>query len=316
MRVGRRRREANRRSIIDMLETTPARVAQPSSPAANDELAGDIDFDWRPRPLEKVVSGDRSFRWPIIGAALVLGALAIIAVRGLGTISDTQADERLADYRTELGRFSDAVVDLEAALPNIDIDAALAFSLATDQLLSVASEDLPGLPPFVPQGSLGDVAAAQDHLLAMVDVATAISADLDTASTYLAAAEALFSVPPLPFEAPDELIEPASQAIADMQTETLRTLAGLEPNTTFGDYLDRLDEALGSIPDWSDRYLLALRRGDTEAANALIAEITARRQLLDAELEVALTSVSRTVSELIEDIRTAIAQAEVLTATR
>lgn len=315
MRVGRRRRKANRRSIIDMLETTPAQVASPSAPTAGDDDVGDIDFDWRPLPLEKVVSGDRSFRWPIIGAATVLAAVAILAVRGLGTISDAQAEERLVAYQSELADFSEAVDELEAALPATDVDAALAFSLATDELLTAASEDLPGLPPFVPQGSLGDVAKAQEHLLAIVDVATTISADLDTAATFLAASETLFTVPPLPFEAPDELIEPASRAIADMQTRTLGTLAGLEPDTAFADYLSRLDEAIESIPDWSDRYLLALRRGDTESAEALIAEITARRQLLDAELEVALSSVSRGVSERIAEIRTAIDQAEVLTAT-
>ncbi len=315
MRIGRRRREANRRSIIDMLDTTPAQVASPSTPSAAEDAVGDIDFDWRPQPLEKVVTGDRSFRWPIIGAAIVLAAIAIIAVRGLGTISDAQAEERLDLYRVGLASFSAAVDELDGALPAVDIEAALAFSVATEELLSVAAEDLPGVPPFVPQGSLGDVAAAQEHLLSIVDVATAISAQLDTAVTYLAASESLFAVPPLPFEAPDELIDPASQAIADMQTLTLGTLAGLEPDPEFADYLARVDEALESIPDWSDRYLLALRRGDVETAEALIVEITAQRQLLDAEMEAALAAVSLVIADRMDEIRTAIDQAEVLTAT-
>ena len=312
MRLGRRQREANRRTIIDMLETTPAHAARPAQRSKSDDI-GDLDFDWRPQPLERVVASGRSFRWPIIGAAIVLAAVAIIAVRGLGTISDSQADERLAAYNAEVTTFSVALDALEETLPDIEVQSALAFSVATDVLRLAATEDLPGLPPFVPQGSLGDVAAVQDLLLAIVDVATTVSADLDIAATYKTASERLFVVPPLPFSAPEELLEPAGAAIADMQTETLAALAGLDPDERFEMYVGRIEDALDAIPDWADRYLLALRRNDTEAAEALIVEITARRQLIEAELSVALDDVSDTVSGRMEELRTALTEADVLT---
>ncbi|MEE9581439.1 MAG: hypothetical protein V3W36_00720 [Acidimicrobiia bacterium] len=312
MRLGRRQREANRRTIIDMLETTPAQAARPTPRSSSDDIS-DLDFDWRPRPLERLVTSGRSFRWPIIGAAVVLAAVAIIAVRGLGTISDSQADERLAAYNTKVGAFSAALDALEATLPGIEVESALAFSVATDDLRLAATEDLPGLPPFVPQGSLGDVAAVQDLLLAIVDVATTISADLDIAATYKTASERLFAVPPLPFSAPEELIEPAGAAIADIQTETLAALAGLDPDDRFEMYVGRIEEALDAVPDWADRYLLALRRNDTETAEALIVEITARRQLIEAELDVALDEVAETVSGRMEELRTALTEADVLT---
>ncbi|MEE9206683.1 MAG: hypothetical protein V3U50_06880 [Acidimicrobiia bacterium] len=312
MRLGRRQREANRRTIIDMLETTPAHAARPARRSKSDDI-GDLDFDWRPQPLERVVASGRSFRWPIIGAAIVLAAVAIIAVRGLGTISDSQADERLAAYNAEVTTFSVALDALEETLPDIEVQSALAFSVATDDLRLAATEDLPGLPPFVPQGSLGDVAAVQDLLLAIVDVATTVSADLDIAATYKTASERLFVVPPLPFSAPEELLEPAGAAIADMQTETLAALAGLDPDERFEMYVGRIEDALDVVPDWADRYLLALRRNDTEAAGALIVEITARRQLIEAELSVALDDVSDTVSGRMEELRTALTEADVLT---
>ncbi len=312
MRLGRRQREANRRTIIDMLETTPAHAARPARRSKSDDI-GDLDFDWRPQPLERVVASGRSFRWPIIGAAIVLAAVAIIAVRGLGTISDSQADERLAAYNAEVTTFSVALDALEETLPDIEVQSALAFSVATDDLRLAATEDLPGLPPFVPQGSLGEVAAVQDLLLAIVDVATTVSADLDIAATYKTASERLFVVPPLPFSAPEELLEPAGAAIADMQTETLAALAGLDPDERFEMYVGRIEDALDVVPDWADRYLLALRRNDTEAAGALIVEITARRQLIEAELGVALDDVADTVSGWMEELRTALTEADVLT---
>lgn len=315
MRVGRRKREANRRTIIDMLETTPAQVPRPVQRPTGDDTITDLDFDWRPQPLERIVASDRSFRWPILGAAIVLAAVALIAVRGLGTISDSQADERLAAYNAEVATFSTALDALEATLPEIDIESALAFSVATEGLRSAATEDLPGLPPFVPQGSLGDVAAVQDHLLTIVDVATRISADLDTAATYETASDRLFVIPPLPFEAPEELIDPAGEAITDMQTLTLATLASLDPDDRFAAYVARIEDALDSIPVWNDGYLLALRRGDRESAEALIVDITAQHQLIEAEFEVALTEVSNAISGRMEEVRTALAEAEVLTTT-
>lgn len=312
MGVGRRRREANRRSIIENLETTPATVAQPVASPEPDETLGHIDFDWRPLPLERANQG-RSFRWLILGAALVLAALAILLVHGLGTFSDAQADERLSAYRTELGGLAEALDALEAVLPEVGPDHAAAFAAATDALQSVAAEALPGLPPFVPQGALGGVARAQDHILAMTDTARSISTDLDVAATFTEASETLFALPPLPVSVPEELVVPAGTAITIMQSETRATLASLDPAETFASYLGEVEEALGALPDWTDRYLLALRRGDTPAAEALVTEIQARRLLVEEELSVALATIAKGVEERIAALRVALSEAEALT---
>ena len=311
----RRRREANRRSIIDNLETTPATVSSRRASSGPDEPFADLDFDWRPQPLERAVQGDRSFRWPIIGAALVLGAIAILLVRGLGTFSDAQAAERLETYRAEVDDFSAALGDLEAALPAVSTQDALAFAEATDELRAAASEELPGLPPFVPQGSLGEVSRARDHLLSMTDVAMSVSADLAVAADYTDASETIFAVPPLPFTAPEELIGNAAEAITDMETETRTTLARLEPTEEFVGYVESVEEALEGIGDWADRYLLALRRGDAATAEALVAELQAEAELLEAELEIGLETIARTVENRLAELRAAVVEAEVLTAT-
>jgi hypothetical protein len=311
----RRSRQAARRTIIDMLETTPAEVARPHVPGPSEESIGDIDFDWRPQPLERVMDSGRSFRWPIIGAALVLAAIAIVAVRGLGTISDAQADERLTEYRGALDSFALALDDLEAALPAIDLEGALSFAEATAGLRDVASEPLPGLPPFVPQGALGEVADARSHLLTIADAASLVSSDLDVAATHQTASESLFAVPPLPSSAPAELLDAAAEAITLMQTETLATLAGLDADPRFDTYVERVEAALEDLPDWTDRYLLALRSGDENTTNTLIVEITAQRQLLQAELEIGLGVIAQSVEGKLDEIRAAMAEARILTAT-
>ena len=187
--------------------------------------------------------------------------------------------------------------------------------MATDDLRGAATEDLPGLPPFVPQGSLGELAEVQDHLLTIVDLATTISSELGVAAAYQSASTTLFAIPPLPTEAPDEIIDAAASAITDMQNATLAALLGLDPDERFAAYTGRVQDALDTLPDWSDRYLLALRRGEVETAQALIVEITAQRQLIRAELDVALKDVADGVSGRMEELRAAVEEAAVLTTT-
>lgn len=314
MRKDRRRREANRRSIIDMLDTRPATVARPAAPSPAQDPLEDLDFDWRPQPLEKAVADDRSFRWPVIGAALVMAAAAIVLVRGLGTFSDAQANERLTLYRTAITEFEDALDTLEAALPAVDTATALSFETAIEHLRSTADEPLPGLPPFVPQGSLGDVSRAREHLQTMADVATSIAADLAVATRFTEAGSTLFAVPPLPFSAPEELIAPAGAAITTMESETRATLAGLEPDPTFATYLAAVESALDDLADWADRYLLALRRGDAETAESLLGIIDTEEQALLDELTIGLTTIAKGVDERISDLRAAIDRGRVLTA--
>jgi hypothetical protein len=301
---------------MDNLDTTPATVARRHAPATSEDPVGDeLDFDWRPQPLGKAIESDRSFRWPIIGAAIVMAIGAIVLVRGLGTFSDTQAQERLVTYRAAIVDFEDSLDDLEGSLPIIGLPQALAFEMATDALRDVASEDLPGLPPFVPQGSLGEVQRAQNHMLGMVDVATSISADLAVAARYTEASDTLFAIPPLPFSAPEELIAPAGDAITAMQSETLGTLSSLEPDDTFAGYLAGVEAALEDLPDWTDRYLLALRRGDAETAELLIGSIQSEAESLNGELTIGLSAIARGVEERISELRAAIDEGKVLTAT-
>jgi hypothetical protein len=312
----RRGGEAHRRSILDMLGTTPATVAdRNAAPSADEPIESDLDFDWRPQPLERVVEGNRSFRWPIVLVALAMAVGAVVLVRGLGTFSDTQARERLTAYRATVVELERALDDLEGALPDIDTQQVLALESAIDDVRDIAAEELPGLPPFVPQGALREVERARDHLTEMADAASTIIVDLDVAATHREASSTIFAVPPLPASAPEELIDTAGEAITSMQTETQATLAGLEPAEEFAAYVAEVESALEDLPDWTDRYLLALRRGDADSTATLIDMIENQADAIDGELTVGLSAIARSVEDRIADLRIAIDEAKVLTAT-
>lgn len=98
-----RERAANKRTILGMLETTPATVArhlelaQPAEP-----LLSELDFDWHPEPLSRAIGTRRSYRWSVLVAAAVLGGLALVAVQVLVTIPQQRADVRRVEYRDAL----------------------------------------------------------------------------------------------------------------------------------------------------------------------------------------------------------------------
>ena len=135
-------------------------------------------------------------------------------------------------------------------------------------------------------------------------------------ATFSEASQSLFDVPPLPFSAPEELIVPAGEAITEMESETRTTLAGLDPVEPFVTYVEEVEAALEDLADWTDRYILALRRGDAEVAEQLVAEIESVEQGLQDELEVGLSSIAIGVEERISELRAAIEEATVLTAIR
>jgi hypothetical protein len=90
-------REAFRRTILGMLETTPATVARAGTLGALEEPVPDLDFDWRPTPLGKVVESKREYRWPIVAGAAVIGLAVLLVARFVIFLPADQAEARLAE---------------------------------------------------------------------------------------------------------------------------------------------------------------------------------------------------------------------------
>lgn len=306
-----RERDANKRTILNMLETTPAGVARPHGASEPSEPIPDLDFDWQPHPLDRAVGTRRTFRWSILIAAAVLGAVALVAVQVLITVPQQKADARRLVYRAALDTYEPALAAFAAAPVPSDPEALTAFAGATADFAAVARADLPTVIPLLPIGPIEELHPARGEMLAMVDAAETLLADLAAASTYREAAAEILALPLLPTQAPAELIDPAARAIADMQSSTERAYAGLDDNPTFAAYRDRVAEAIDALSDWADRYLLALRRGDVEAAAALVAEFQARASLATAELEGAVADVDAAAIATIPALLTSLEEARI-----
>src|SRR3990172_1407773 len=286
-----RERDANKRSILDMLETAPATVARPQASGEMAEPVPDIDFDWQPRPLDRNVGGRRSFRWSILVAAGVLGALALVAVQILVTVPQQKADARRVVYREALDAFDPALPALAAAPAPSDPAALGAFADAAARFAAVVRADLPTVIPLLPIGPIEELRPARSEMLAVVDAAESLLTDLAAAPRYREAAATILALPLLPTPAPETLIDPAERAIADMQSATERGYAALDDDPAFAGYRDRVAAAIDALPAWADAYLLALRRGDAAETASLITAFQAQVSLAATELESAVADV-------------------------
>ncbi|MEK7252692.1 MAG: hypothetical protein AAB198_05530 [Actinomycetota bacterium] len=306
-----RERDANKRTILNMLETTPASVARLRGPSEPNEPLSDLDFDWRPRPLDRTVATRRSFRWSILIAAAVLGGLALVAVQVLITVPQKKADTRRVEYQAALDAYEPAVAAFAAAPTPSDPAALTAFADATAVFSDIVRADLPTVIPLLPIGPIEELRPGRSEMLAVADAAETLLLGLGAASTYRDAAASILALPFLPTSAPIELIDPAARAIADMQSATERAYESLDDDPAFAGYRERVAEAIDSLSDWADRYLLALRRGEVEATTVLVAEFQARASLATAELEAAVADVDAAAVATIPAIQARLEEARI-----
>ncbi|HEX5630640.1 MAG TPA: hypothetical protein VFY15_03200, partial [Acidimicrobiia bacterium] len=210
-----------------------------------------------------------------------------------------------------LNEFEPALRALAEAPAPSDPTALADFLAATTAFGAVVRADLPTVIPLLPIGPIEELRPARSEMLAVVDEAEDMMAELAAAARYREAAASILAVPLLPTEAPESLIDPAARAIADMQSATERAYTNLDDDPAFQDYRNRVAEAIDALPDWADRYLLALRRGDPTETGTIIAELQARAALATAELEEAVADVDAAAAEAIAAMQTRLVEARI-----
>lgn len=280
-----------------MLERTAADPARPAS-GPDGETDGDLDFDWRPEPLEREV--DHAVRWPIVIASLFIGVSAALIIRLFVAVpSDTAA--RLDEYRAAAFSFEAAVQTVLDA-PRSDAAAAAEFADAVADLRELVSE-----PP--PRGG-GQIAAAHQSLTSIADLSDALAGDLLLIATYREAASAILTLPLLPTEAPPDLLDSAARTLAEYRATASAAAAALGEDPVLAGFKERVDEFVEMLPSWSDGYLLALRRGETDTTTALLIDLRARANLAQGELDTGLTALEEAIAAQSLAVRTALQQAE------
>ena len=305
-----REREANRRTILSMLETTPATVARATSLGEPLEPVPDIDFDWRPHPLDRTVMARRTYRWPIVVGAVLAGAGLLLAARYAVIVPADRATIRQAEYTTATDGFAAALERLATAPTVADPALAAEFAAATAGLRSVAESPLPWSVPLIPLGP--HLPPVRAKLLEVSDAAADLSAVIAQAAAYRDAGDHILAIPLLPYSAPPELIDPAARALADMQAQSEAALASLDDDPNFAGYRTLVTEAMAALPQWIDRYLLALRRGDSQTATNLVTQLGESRADAESELGAVLAAVDADADAALAALRAGVTVIRVL----
>lgn len=276
-----------------MLETTAATPARPVT-RSHDGEEEDLDFDWRPEPLQRAVDSDRTFRWPIVIAALFIGVSAALVIRLFIAAPAESANARLEEYRTVATALDTTLRD---ALDTRDDPAAIAaLADAVDATRDSLARDLPRGVPLIGQGPGAELDAAHERLTAIVDSSATLVTRLQLARSYRQAGSEILTLPLLPSEAPPDLVDPAARTVSDYRAGVLAAVARLDDAPEFAAFRTLVAEFAEDLTPWSDRYLLALRRGETASTASLLVDLGARADLARAELNARLDEIDGAVA--------------------
>lgn len=314
-----RRRLQNQRTILGMLETTPAEVTQETLALRTDEPPPDIDFDWRPQPLARAVRSNRTYRWPVVTALVAIGVAAAVALVVASAIPQRRADDRLDAYRAELSSVettlsaSREALEADLTTTSIPLVAVSRLEASASDLRTTATEPLPDTLPIIPSGAIDALEEPRAALLRLADELDTLTTDAATAAAHQRATESILNLPPLPFTVPTSLVDEVAIALTTMQSDTVAALAELPTHPAFIEYRDLVGAAVDFLADWNDRYLLALRREDTETTTELVAELRARVTVAEAARNRGLEQLGATLITDLAEAQGALDAAIVLT---
>jgi hypothetical protein len=305
-------RKVRQQELDQMLERLPSgdlrRVAPPR-----------LDFDWRPVPFEEARRSKRGavddgtpasriprartphdFRWAVLAGVIAGGVALALAFRFVAAVPAQRADEVAAEWSAAIDAvtlLTDRAVAADAAADDV---AALRDAVAI--LDGLADRDLPAGLPFLPSGPLDDLKPVRDELQALSDRASSAVGRLALAAAYGAARPSVLALPRLPTEAPVDLVDELGGRIDESIAATTAALAPITNDPTFTSVRADINETLFWLTEWRDRYLLAVRRADTEEATASAAEARERVGTVLAELDGVIATTSNAASEELEDL--------------
>jgi hypothetical protein len=256
--------------------------------------------DWRPDDVSPRLGRHGFGRW-LAGALFVLAVAAVaLAVFLLPRAVQSEADalatgyaQSLTDLRNELPNSQGALASLTdpASTPeavSASVPAIGDLNTRGTVVISLATTPLPSTLVLIPRGPLEALDPTRTTMLILGAEAEGISGRLATTFTYRSTVPALFATPDLPVEADSATTDALSVALAESLAETARLVADLPPDPTFTETRDLATKASERYATWQLEYLDALREGHTDRATALIVELDAAVDDIDAALGVAL----------------------------
>lgn len=268
------------------------------------ETAPLID-DWKPDRLDPVVVSGRTFRWPIIVAAILLAMGGLAVIQALQDMPQRAAAEASASYQSAAADFEAVLPQAEQALavitdPTADgtalSEASVALSAFNDRarnLFDTAAEPLPATPPLVSRAELDALSPVRTSMANAAEIGLTLERRLgDTLSYRLLYAKA-FQLPDLPVSAMQDQITQLGIALGLAATNTGDAVADLPDEPFLSEHKLASLRLSRRLDDWQIEYLDALRTGDAATADSLISEMSQRVGTLTTSLSAPLAAINQ-----------------------
>jgi hypothetical protein len=259
--------------------------------------------DWKPDRLDPLVVSGRTFRWPIIIAAvaLLIGGLAII--QALQDMPDRAARDARATYLAAMTDYQTSVPDIEDTIsvitdPTTDTatlsDAAVSLSAFNDgarNLFDAAAEPLPSMPPFVSRTQLDALTPLRQSMANAAEIGLTLERRLGDTLSYRLLLAKTFQLPALPTTATQDQLTQLGVTLGLAVTSTKDAIGNLPDEPFLSDHKSAAFQLAQRLDDWQVEYLDALRTGDTATAETLVQEITQRIDALNAGIDAPLAAI-------------------------
>ncbi len=283
------------RTILGMLETTPATPPRPSERFTGFEaLPAGFDLDWEPRPLARAIRTGRRFRWPFVTAWIVLGALLLGVVLLGFRFPDVHADSRSAQFSLAASDTAAALSGAESAVALIADPGAtpevltgaiaplLRLETSAARLTETTSAWMIVLPDPVPSERLDDITAGRNRLRSIAAAVTDLSGHLRRVSDYRLGIATILDMPALPNSATPFPAVEAERALSNSLAEAVAALGRLPDIPELALHRDQVAGVLAWLGDWHSDYLSELRDGNL--GGAVLLEREARGRIADINL--------------------------------
>jgi len=272
--------------------------------------------DWKPDRLDPRVISGRTFRWPIIVAAvaLLIGGLAIL--QAVQDMPDRAAEDARAtylavttDYQTLLPEIEDAVSAITD--PTTDTatlsDAAVSLSAFNDgarTLFDAAAEPLPSMPPLVSRAQLDALTPVRQSMANAAEIGLTLERRLGDTLSYRLLWTKTFQLPPLPTTATQDRLTQLGVALGLAVTSTKDAIGNLPDEPFLSDHKIAAFQLGQRLDDWQVEYLDALRTGDSATAETLVQEMTQRIDALKAAIGAPLAAIGEWARTQLDTLQT------------
>jgi hypothetical protein len=252
--------------------------------------------DWKPASFDSLAASGRTFRWPIIVAALLVlfGGLALIhSASTMPEHAATTAKQTYlhatTDYAAQLPNAHQtvAVITDPASQTAALSDAAVSlssFDSPARALFEVAAEPLPTVLPLVSRTPLDALTPVRRSMATASEIGLSVERRLGDALSYRLVLEKAFQLPQLPTAATQQQIATLGVSLGLAVTTTSESVTQLPDEPFLAEHLAGATQLSLRLDDWQVEYLDALRQGDQEQAAALVQEIDQRIAALQAGL--------------------------------